>query len=581
MAENHYNHNFKRRTSSSQSILPGGVFSLSSRGRAYFAPFGSSLSSSSARTPMSLALLAHSLRNLTFRQASLLVSRAFAALLLHLLAPGIDSVSTNLPPKPNGNGSLSNYSASVPSKTGPDLFLSSNEHFYKRSVRLPSPLSANISDFRNTTKNSRRFSHFRCLGDDNNIDGRGERACIFENVCYDLSKKEWAYHVRPDTPRKPILFDSSRGLQYDFWHEGLGFIGLSGFTQGGTDWGPTIYQSQSPAVTSPANTLIMEKMHAIFHLAVHDDNLGHLLWEEMGALWYSMIRLNAYSTDLIAMHALAPLPDRPLNRKFRAAFFKAITPNDPVSLEPYLQTLASSSAAQNICFDQLMVGGNMLRFFQNRGWHNIGHEPLFYAYRNRILTTHNINPLSTPSTHRIVFTNKTETLKKAIDGGLQKNRGIANLAEIVAGVRAKYSTRSPGDGGVDVRVVEWQKLSMTEQLELMHSTTIFITPSGGVSTLLPFLPAGAHAIIIDYFERTGDPYYGATAGTSVSMEAPMWNHFPHVKKLYYQVWNASDFVSDIPGKSIEECDWRYEVSTIVDPLKLDLLIQAAFEDMEA
>ncbi|ORY43480.1 hypothetical protein BCR33DRAFT_262263 [Rhizoclosmatium globosum] len=444
---------------------------------------------------------------------------------------------------------------------GPSLFLSQNQHFAQRSVRLPIPKkgSKESSQITIPTKNTRRYSHMRCTGDEKSINGRRERICTFENVCYNTAAKEWNYFVRPDSPRKAILYDEQYGERYEFWEKEmyefpLGFLPLSGFSHGSTDFGFEIKQAQSPAVTDPSNTAILTNLHALFHLAVHDDNLGHLLWEEMGMLWYSMIRMNSYSDDMMPLHMLGPLPDRKLSHKFRNAFMKAITKNAPQDLETYTASLQKP----NICFDQLLVGGNQLRFFQNAFFRNIGHEPLFYSLRNRILQSHGIDPSQPPSRHRIVFTNKTETLKMALEGNtLAKNRGIQNLAEAVAHIKKLYPT-------TQVDVIEWQKLDMAAQLQLMHSTTIFISPCGGVSTLLPFLPEGAHAIIVDYFDRVGDSYYGTRAGTSVSMEAPMWNYIPHVKKLYYQVWGPQDLVSDVEGKKVEDVDWRYEVSTKID-----------------
>ncbi|KAJ3071048.1 hypothetical protein HDU98_005899 [Podochytrium sp. JEL0797] len=517
--------------------------------------------------------------------------------LIHLMNPSdFEHPDTNsseqlpLPINPAKNPSalvVESVAQSAKRPVAPDLFLSTNQPFNQRSVRLPNPAVADPSSKTSgnaianagpvagglTSKNSRRFSKFRCAGNEKSIDARRERVCVFENVCYNLGTKDWAYYIRPDSSRKPILFDQSRGERFDFWDEGLGFVALSGFTQGLTDWGPKVHASVSPAITSPDSTKTLTSLHALFHLAVHDDNLGHLLWEEMGALWYDMIRLNAFSTDLVAMHALEPLPDRKLNKKFRNAFFKALTPNEPVTMETYLDGFGKSGVVKDVCFDELLVGGNMLRFFENSGWHNFGHEPLFYSLRNRILDVHGLDHDALPAKHRIVFTNKTETLKKQMDGGLVSNRGVANLGEVVQQVRLAYPA-------VEVVVVEWHKMEIKEQLELLQGTTVFVTPSGGVSTLLPFLPEGAHAIVVDYYERKGDPYYGTVAKASVSMEAPMWNHWPHVKKLYYQVWGAADLVSDVPGKTVEQVDWRYEVSTRLDVGRLKSLIETAFEDME-
>ena len=49
--------------------------------------------------------------------------------------------------------------------------------------------------------------------------------------------------------------------------------------------------------------------------------------------------------------------------------------------------------------------------------------------------------------------------------------------------------------------------------------------------MIPFLPEGAHAIIVDYYEKDGKPLFGTRKNTSVSMESPFWNYWPHVKKV--------------------------------------------------
>lgn len=99
--------------------------------------------------------------------------------------------------------------------------------------------------------------------------------------------------------------------------------------------------------------------------------------------------------------------------------------------------------------------------------------------------------------------------------------------------------------------------------------------------VLPFLPDGAHVIILDYLEREDDEMVGTKAGESVSMEAPFWNYWPHVKKLYYQVRTNESLKSDDPVKSLDEVSWRDEVSIQVDLSRLETLLEMAFEHMSA
>jgi hypothetical protein len=156
-----------------------------------------------------------------------------------------------------------------------------------------------------------------------------------------------------------------------------------------------------------------------------------------------MVRLNAYSKDTIAMHGpQAPLPDRPLAHKFRDAFFPALFNHPPVSMQPYLASLLAASnstvAPTHVCFDQLLVGGNIRRFLQTVPWycyifscrqcrvfrvvnvanyiyvyffgvcrHSHGQENLFFSFRQTILSYYKLDKVSLPTKHQIIVTNKT------------------------------------------------------------------------------------------------------------------------------------------------------------------------------
>ncbi|KAI9351261.1 hypothetical protein BDR26DRAFT_850752 [Obelidium mucronatum] len=304
-----------------------------------------------------------------------------------------------------------------------------------------------------------------------------------------------------------------------------------------------------------------------------------MLWEEMAGLYYAMARMDVLTDNLVALHHPWSLPDRKLSIKFRNAFFSGISDTPPVNLREYIhkQIMETPSISDkknvDVCFEQLLVGGNMRRFLHGVAWHNHGHEPLFKALRSRILTKHSIDPNTVPTSHHILITNKTETNFKADASVGSRKRAIYNLDQVVAHIKQKYP-------GVKVTAVEWQKFNVTEQLKLAHSATVFISPPGGVSMMLPFLPHGAHAILMDYLENEPNNWYGTQVGDSISMEAPFWNHWPHVKKLYYQIRGPQDLVSDSDTKPLDQISWREGVSYRLDLTRLDDLMEQAFNDME-
>ena len=61
---------------------------------------------------------------------------------------------------------------------------------------------------------------------------------------------------------------------------------------------------------------------------------------------------------------------------------------------------------------------------------------------------------------------------------------------------------------------------MRQQLHLVGRATIAVSPPGGVSMILPFMPAGAHVILINYMtqERGKRVTRAAAAAAAVAAE---------------------------------------------------------------
>ena len=54
------------------------------------------------------------------------------------------------------------------------------------------------------------------------------------------------------------------------------------------------------------------------------------------------------------------------------------------------------------------------------------------------------------------------------------------------------------------------------------------------------------------------------------MEAELWSHVPHVRKLYYQVWERSDFAGGRLGR---------DGAILIKPLRLAFLVAGALNTM--
>ncbi|CAF1465014.1 unnamed protein product [Adineta steineri] len=174
------------------------------------------------------------------------------------------------------------------------------------------------------------------------------------------------------------------------------------------------------------------------------------------------------------------------------------------------------------------------------------------------------NPLFVPKSHRITITNKTNTRWLPVVGN-RLYRAIANLNEVVNFVKKTYPH-------IPVNVIEWHKVPFPEQIAMMLNTTIFITPCGGASMIAPFLPHGASAIIMDYYVSKVDIFH-FKKGASASMDGFFHNHFPHFRKIYYQVYGPQDYVFDYEGAT----NTRDDASILVNLTRLHLLMETAMD----
>ena len=90
--------------------------------------------------------------------------------------------------------------------------------------------------------------------------------------------------------------------------------------------------------------------------------------------------------------------------------------------------------------------------------------------------------------------------------------------------------------------------------------------------ILPFLPEGSYAILINYMLNPEEPArHGECHNCSWTMEAELWRHVRHVRKMYYQVWGPADFARGRPGRN---------AAVKVDPQRLGDMVETAIHEME-
>jgi hypothetical protein len=162
--------------------------------------------------------------------------------------------------------------------------------------------------------------------------------------------------------------------------------------------------------------------------------------------------------------------------------FSQLTPGH----EP-LQVLNATSMSPT-CFQSALVG--MTHFGDDcntKGDHgrkqdywslcNVARQGQFWNFRNWMLRNAGVS-MAPPTRHRI-------TITKGRGGRI--HRMLANMDTFIESTKRQHPE-------VEVVVAEWETMSIQEQLELIRTTTVHVTPPGGVSFIAMFLPRWATSI---------------------------------------------------------------------------------------
>lgn len=406
-----------------------------------------------------------------------------------------------------------------------------------------------------------RFSSFDCVGDMSTVKPRANRACVFRDVCLQPSTREFHFFRDPNATRAPVVFDQRYGHVFGFRHSARrgseDLLGLNKHVRykRHVRWSPVGVDG-----ALPSGARWLRRVHLLSAPFV-PTNLGHLAWEEAFPLLLAMAQLGVYAEEAVVVrtHACdeavagadAPSPSEArLCRKFVNGFMRPLQGGEAAaeasSRSAELTTLSSLAAehagSPYVCFERL-VGGGYFEMFNSPD--HAGKEPFLALYRHRVLRYHGLvpsrpPPLPPPTRHSTLLVHK------------EGKRGIANHAAVLAFLQAGCDGQCPGLGA---RSVEFSAMSVREQLALVSSATLAISPPGGVSMILPFLPEGAHAILVNYRlsakdnrVRTHAGQLKACASCSWTMETELWRHVRWVRKLPYQVWESSDFAGGRVGR---------------------------------
>lgn len=428
------------------------------------------------------------------------------------------------------------------------------------------------------------------------IKPRAQRICLLRHVCMDTTSSAFSYYRDPNAAQMPIVFDKRYGHIFSFGHvapkggrEDLLPLNKHVRYKRHLRWSPKMVDGPVPS-----DTHVLHKLHLVSAPFV-PTNLGHLAWEEAFPLLLGMAQLGIYEdaskTVVLRTHACnesvgsidrgdgTESKESPPTRseahlchKFLEGFMR------PLGALTTVSGLAAQHAAagrRHVCFERVVVGGYYDMF---NAEHHAGKEPWLQLYRQRVLAHHALAPpppslgfAPPPTAHSFIIVNK------------QGRRGIYNFDEVVAYLRAACKGLCHGVEKA-VQPVAFHTMSVREQLRIVSTATIALSPPGGVSMILPFLPEGAHAILINYMVGEGADTSrlrgteGTCAKCSLTMEAALWRHVRHVRTLFYQVWDEGDFAPGRSGKRKRASIGR-DSPVVVKEERLGFLVRVALDKM--
>ena len=447
-----------------------------------------------------------------------------------------------------------------------------------------------------------------CVGDMSTIKPRASRVCVLRRVCMATATGIFHYYRDGNATLTPIVFDQRYGHIFSFGHvaprggcEDLLPLNKHVRYKRHVRWSPHIVDG-----ALPHGAPLLRQLHVLSAPFV-PTNLGHLVWEEAFPLLLAMAQLGVYEERAVVLRthncSESVKPAKPptasaarLCRKFVDGFVRPLQGGEaaaqgagrgvasaPLTTIDSLRQRYARAGAPYVCFRRLLAGGYHEMF--NAPAH-AGKEPLLALYRHRVLAFHGLAPARGPpppiTAHRCLLVKKEgrrglhnfDEVARFVLGGC--DGGCTELsAGGASGLSSSQDPRSLRDAPRVVEI-EFHTMSIREQLAAVSSATIAVSPPGGVSMILPFLPEGAHAVLVNYMlakeakKRGLDADESACSRCSLTMEAALWRHVRHVRKLYYQVWEPSDFARGKAGR---------DAAVVVKLPRLSFLLRVALNTM--
>ncbi|BDA50234.1 hypothetical protein COCOBI_15-3630 [Coccomyxa sp. Obi] len=330
----------------------------------------------------------------------------------------------------------------------------------------------------------------------------GHQLCRFDNVCLDHSSQRFQYYVDPRFAGVPLFYDNNAAAHFTFPENfvSTGHVTIEPFI---LPWAPTVIHkaipSDAPYASQPVAVYASSNDYAF--------NYGHALFDFLYAVFNQLQTLQLYTSDfqlLLAQHQgvnpdvinILINPDNP-----DRSLLRLISHNPVLPLQKF--SAPGSETAGVTCVKALVVGSAHMHLTLacNRA----------LPFRAAAMVNAGANDPGLARKPRILLLDK------------RGRRRVENMRQIARALAADVPQ-------VEVVVQTgraMERMSVREQLNMMASTTVLITPFGGLGTVSVFMPPGATAIVINY--------YNTAKNTSTQMEEPYYANVEYIDYQYFPV----------------------------------------------
>ena len=409
-----------------------------------------------------------------------------------------------------------------------------------------------------------------CLGGEDELREYGPftRHCVFKNMCYRISSKQWLYYSGEQNI--PRVVGVHRGSQFckenceredpfiytDFETAKSPFVGVQYEAEHVT---PILMQDLIPenAFFDKGKTEFTIHMYSLFN---SDAVLGHMLSEYIYPMFHGLDIVGVRDRDVKLLLASSSCP----NGQKCSIFYEAIK-----SFSKYYPQVGDINVnfppnapppeyhPDLICYKLLYMGTGQLHGSSRK------HYPDSWGrYVEKILYGMGLDPFHRPEKQRILFINKAT------------NRVVLN---------GKVTAKKIGQVfNVDVDYYEYNGADFRQEVELVQKYTVCISVCGSTSFSCSFLPDGAANIFMSSWyseDEFGRP------GVNSNMDHVIWTYDRRHKYYAYPVW-LNETTPDLSSAGYNEQykylhRWKHNKGFIVDFARMAMLVNDALRYAEA